>query len=76
MLIYMDVFMSSLWFGVIGVMASVALCYFAINRFGRARLYSDSESNSLLNSLALVMIVCMQWDYKINKNGLSTRFQH
>ena len=73
MLIYMDVFMSNLWFGVIGAMAAVALCYFAINRFGRARLYSDSESRGLLNSLAVVMLLFMQWDYKINKNGLSTR---
>ena len=75
MLIYMDVFMSNLWFGVIGGMAFVAMCYFAINRFGRARLYSDSESHSLLNSLAVVMIMCMQRDYKINKNGLSTRLE-
>ena len=73
MLIYINVFMRNLWFGVTGAMASVAMCYFAINRFGRARLYSISESHSLLNSLAVVMIMFMQRDYKINKNGLSTR---
>ena len=73
MLIYMDVFMNNLWFGIAGVMVSIAMCFFVVDRFGKMRLYSDSESFGLLNSVAVVMIVCMQWDYKINKNGLSTR---
>ena len=77
MMIFLNVFMNNLWFGVAGVVALLSICLFVIARLtiNHSKLHGaqDSEPFGLLNSIALVMIVYMQRDYGIYKGGLSTR---
>ena len=78
MLIFMNVFVKNLWFGIAGAVAMISVCFLAIARLSRSisKLHSaqDSEPFGPLNSIALVMLVYMQRDYIIYKYGLSTRY--
>ena len=78
MLIFLNVFVKNLWFGIAGAVAMISLCFLVIARLSGSisKLHSaqDSESFGPLNSIALVMLVYMQRDYSIYKYGLSTRY--
>lgn len=78
MLIFMNVFVKNLWFGIAGAVAMISVCFLAIARLSRSisKLHSaqDSEPFGPLNSIALVILVYMQRDYIIYKYGLSTRY--
>ena len=75
LLIYLDVFSSNLWLGVVGVAVSLSICFYLIARLRIGKMHDakDSESFGLLNSMALVMLVYMQRDYSVQKRDLSAR---
>ena len=78
MLIFFDVFMNNLWFGVGGLVALLSICFYMIARVRVICSKPDddqgSESNGLLHSFALVMLVYMQRGFTtIGRKRLSTR---
>ena len=75
MLIFVDVFTNKLMMVIGGMIVALAFCFYIIARLSFSKLHEadDSESFGLFNSIALVMLVLLQRDYTIDKNGLSTR---